>query len=151
MEARYQNHGMVLIKRCPGLHELRAKGKVIARGSSLSGPNPLCPPSRQDWEYCQSINSPDQGTGREVKEKKDMLKLDKKFRRFLVRCAGQRGEIADVLIAIPASKEKEFREKICCRTEDEGITDILDEGYSFFDKVDDVRSSYPELFEEVEG
>ena len=44
-----------MIKKCPGLHEYWYKGKMIARGSSLSGPNPECKPTKADWEYCVSI------------------------------------------------------------------------------------------------
>ena len=41
-----------IIKKCPGLHEYWYKGKLIARGSSLSSPNPECKPTKEDWEYC---------------------------------------------------------------------------------------------------
>ena len=41
-----------IIKKCPGLHEYWYKGKLIARGSSLSSPNPHSKPTKEDWEYC---------------------------------------------------------------------------------------------------
>lgn len=44
-----------IVKQCPGLHEYWYHGKLIARGSSLSGPDPRCKPSSEDWQYCYSM------------------------------------------------------------------------------------------------
>lgn len=55
MERTYNSKYGQIIKRCPGLHEYRHKGVTIARGSSLSSPNPECKPTREDWEYCVSL------------------------------------------------------------------------------------------------
>lgn len=41
-----------IVKRCPGLHEYWYKGKLIARGSIISSPNPLCRPTSEDWKLC---------------------------------------------------------------------------------------------------
>lgn len=44
-----------LVKACPGLHEYYFHGKFVARGSSLSDPNPACKPTKEDWEFCRSL------------------------------------------------------------------------------------------------
>lgn len=55
MKQRYTSRYGVIIKNCPGLHEYWHKGELVARGSSLSGPNPNCKPTSEDWQYCVSL------------------------------------------------------------------------------------------------
>lgn len=52
MEQAYVSKYGKIIKKCPGLHEYWYKGVLIARGSSISSPNPLYKPTREDWSYC---------------------------------------------------------------------------------------------------
>ena len=52
MERKYTSKFGTIIKKCPGLNEYWFKGKLIARGSCISGPNPDCKPSKDDWEIC---------------------------------------------------------------------------------------------------
>lgn len=44
-----------IVKQCPGLHEFWHKGKLIAKGSSISSPNPDSKPTPEDWMYCTSL------------------------------------------------------------------------------------------------
>ena len=41
-----------LVKNCPGLVEYWYQGKLVARGSSLSSPDPRSKPNSEDWQYC---------------------------------------------------------------------------------------------------
>lgn len=55
MTAKYISKYGLLTKNCPGLHEYWYKGKLIARGSSLSSPDPRERPTHDDWDYCLSL------------------------------------------------------------------------------------------------
>lgn len=44
-----------IVKLCPGIPEYWYKGKLIARGSSISSPDPREKPTKSDWEYCFSL------------------------------------------------------------------------------------------------
>lgn len=57
MKAVYTSRYGKIVKQCPGLNEYWYKGKLIARGSSISGPNPECKPTREDWAYCVSLRT----------------------------------------------------------------------------------------------
>lgn len=52
MTREYKSKYGKIVKKCPGLSEYWYKGELIARGSSISDPNPDCKPTRDDWEYC---------------------------------------------------------------------------------------------------
>lgn len=55
MKREYTSKYGKIVKQCPGAHEYWYKGKLIARGSSLSSPNPDCKPTKEDWEFCKSL------------------------------------------------------------------------------------------------
>lgn len=44
-----------IVKNCPGIHEYWYKGSLIAKGSSISDPNPREKPTGGDWQYCISL------------------------------------------------------------------------------------------------
>lgn len=44
-----------IVKKCPGLPEYWYRGRLIARGSAISCPNPDVPPTKADWEFCVSL------------------------------------------------------------------------------------------------
>lgn len=52
MKKTYTSKYGKIVKMCPGTYEYWYYGKLIARGSGLSSPNPECPPTRKDWEIC---------------------------------------------------------------------------------------------------
>ena len=37
------------------LPEFWYKGELIARGSSITSPNPDCKPTKEDWAYCAHL------------------------------------------------------------------------------------------------
>lgn len=55
MQKKYISKYGKMIKNCPGLTEYWYHGKLVARGSSLSSPDPNVPPTREDWEFCVSL------------------------------------------------------------------------------------------------
>nr|DAE22823.1 MAG TPA: hypothetical protein [Siphoviridae sp. ct2hZ16]DAG24002.1 MAG TPA: hypothetical protein [Caudoviricetes sp.] len=55
MEITYISKYGKLVKRCPGLHEYWYKGKLIAKGSSLSSSDPTEKPTSEDWAFCVSL------------------------------------------------------------------------------------------------
>jgi hypothetical protein len=55
MEYEYKSRYGKIIKSCPGLPEYWYRGKLIARGSSISSPNPASKPTPDDWAYCVSL------------------------------------------------------------------------------------------------
>ena len=55
MYAEYRSKYGKIIKQCPGLNEYWYKGQLIARGSSISSPNPAVPPTKEDWAFCVSL------------------------------------------------------------------------------------------------
>lgn len=55
MRKEYTSQYGKIVKQCPGLNEYWYKGKLVARGSSISGPNPEVKPSAADWSYCVSL------------------------------------------------------------------------------------------------
>jgi hypothetical protein len=55
MEKSYISKYGKLIKKSPGLHEFWHKGTLVAKGSSLSSPNPLASPTKNDWQYCKDL------------------------------------------------------------------------------------------------
>lgn len=55
MIVEYKSKYGRIVKQCPGLCEYYFKGELIARGSSLSSPNPDSPPTQDDWEFCYSL------------------------------------------------------------------------------------------------
>lgn len=52
MYAEYRSKYGKIVKQCPGLNEYWYKGKLIARGSSISSPDPSVPPTKEDWALC---------------------------------------------------------------------------------------------------
>lgn len=44
-----------IVKQCPGLNEYWYRGKLIARGSSISSSDPDTPPTKEDWAYCVAL------------------------------------------------------------------------------------------------
>lgn len=67
MEIAYTSKYGKIIKRCPGTHEYWHKGKLIAKGSSISSPNPNTKPTREDWEYCRSLVEANHKSGQNEK------------------------------------------------------------------------------------
>lgn len=57
MKYEYSSRYGKIIKSCPGLAEYWYKGKLIARGSSISSSNPTSKPTSEDWEYCVSLRT----------------------------------------------------------------------------------------------
>ena len=57
MERVYISKYGKIVKRCPGLPEYWYHGDMIARGASLSSPNPDCPPTSDDWAFCVSLRA----------------------------------------------------------------------------------------------
>ncbi len=55
MQITYTSSYGKIIKKCPGVHEYWYKGKLIARGSSISSPDPRERPTSADWKYCKSM------------------------------------------------------------------------------------------------
>lgn len=55
MYAEYRSKYGKIVKQCPGLCEYWYKGKLIARGSSISSPDPAVPPTKEDWALCVSL------------------------------------------------------------------------------------------------
>lgn len=55
MYAEYCSKYGKIVKQCPGLNEYWYKGKLIARGSSISSPDPAVPPTKEDWALCVSL------------------------------------------------------------------------------------------------
>ena len=52
MERVYKSRYGKIVKRCPGLPEYWYKGKMIARGSSLTSADPDERPTQKDWKFC---------------------------------------------------------------------------------------------------
>ena len=57
MEIVYRSMYGKIVKRCPGLHEYHCHGVLIARGSSISSPDPREAPTGDDWRYCASMRN----------------------------------------------------------------------------------------------
>lgn len=57
MTCTYTSRYGKIVKNCPGLHEYWYHGKLIARGSVISGPDPRIKPSKADWQFCQSLRA----------------------------------------------------------------------------------------------
>ena len=55
MEKSYISKYGKIIKRCPGIHEYWYKNKLIAKGSSISSPDPREKPTKADWKFCISL------------------------------------------------------------------------------------------------
>lgn len=55
MEKIYRSKYGKIIKRSPGITEYWYRGKMIARGSAISCPNPDVPPTKADWAFCVSL------------------------------------------------------------------------------------------------
>lgn len=46
-----------IVKNCPGVHEYWYHGQLIAKGSSISSPDPREKPTPSDWAYCDSLRN----------------------------------------------------------------------------------------------
>lgn len=57
MERVYISKYGKIIKRCPGLHEYWHRGKLIAKGQSISSPDPEEKPTKADWEFCVGLRA----------------------------------------------------------------------------------------------
>lgn len=57
MEKTYISRYGKLVKKCPGLPEYWYRGRLIAKGSSLSSSNPNSKPTKADWEFCVSLRN----------------------------------------------------------------------------------------------
>lgn len=55
MKTEYKSKYGKIVKQCPGTNEYWYKGKLIARGSSISSSDPREKPTKADWEYCVSL------------------------------------------------------------------------------------------------
>lgn len=55
MKAEYKSKYGKIVKQCPGINEYWYKGKLIARGSSISSADPREKPTKEDWEYCVGL------------------------------------------------------------------------------------------------
>jgi hypothetical protein len=55
MIAVYKSKYGKIVKQCPGVSEYWHKGKLIARGSSVSSSDPREAPTKADWAFCVSL------------------------------------------------------------------------------------------------
>lgn len=55
MEKEYISKYGKIVKRCPELCEYWYKGKLVARGSSISSSDPREKPTNDDWKYCITL------------------------------------------------------------------------------------------------
>lgn len=64
MKKTYTSKYGKIVKQCPGLNEYWYKGKLIARGSIISSPNPNVPPTSEEWAFCVWLRDDNQETER---------------------------------------------------------------------------------------
>lgn len=55
MRKEYTSKYGKIVKECPGVPEYWYKGRMVARGSSITDANPDCPPTKDDWAFCVSL------------------------------------------------------------------------------------------------
>lgn len=55
MTKEYTSKYGKIVKNCPGVHEYWYHGQFVAKGSSISSPDPREKPTPADWEYCKTL------------------------------------------------------------------------------------------------